>query len=109
MHVTTTRTGIGESSPPPPSPKPGAASDESARAALAHRESPGRRLLRLVVLLIAVGVLVKGWVVTDIDLGRLANAPNAVPILRALASPDVVARDLTQVELQTDFVVSSTQ
>jgi phosphonate transport system permease protein len=63
----------------------------------------------LIVLLLAVGVLVKGWMVTDIDLGRLANAPNAVPILKALATPDVAARDVTQVELQADFLVSSTE
>lgn len=106
----TTTTGIGESaSAPPPSPRPGGTSEQSARATLSRRESAGRRALRFIVLLIALGVLVKGWMVTDIDPGRLANAPNAVPILRALASPDVVARDVTQVELHADFVVSSTQ
>jgi phosphonate transport system permease protein len=52
-------------------------------------------------------VLVKGWLVTDIDLGKLANAPNAAPILKALVQPDVAARDVTQVELQLPFVVGA--
>jgi len=100
---------VSEQSPPPPSSKTGPVAEGSARAALSHRESAGRRGLRLLVLLVALGVLVKGWMVTDIDLGRLANAPNAAPILKALASPDVVSRDVTQVELQANFLVSSTE
>ena len=79
----------------------------SARAALARRESPRRRLLRLVVLLVSAVVLVKGWLVTDIDLGKLANAPNSAPILKALVQPDVAARDITQVNLQVAFAVGS--
>lgn len=79
----------------------------SARTILARRDSAARRVVRLVVLVVAVGVLVKGWLVTDIDLGKLANAPNAAPILKALVTPDVATRDVTQVELQTAFQVSA--
>ena len=68
---------------------------ESARSALAVRESPRRRIIRLVLVVIALAVLVKGWAVTDIDLGKLANAPNAAPILKALFQPDVATRDVT--------------
>ena len=95
--------------PPRPSPDeaPRAADSQSARAALARRESPGRRLVRLLILLVAVGVLVKGWMVTDIDLGKLANAPNAAPILKALVTPDVVGHDVTPVQLQVPFIVGA--
>jgi len=95
--------------PPRSSPgdRPRAADTQSARAALALRESPLRRLVRLLVLVVAVGVLVKGWMVTDIDLGKLANAPNAAPILKALVTPDVVSHDLTPVELQVPFIVGA--
>ncbi|MBV8717790.1 MAG: phosphonate ABC transporter, permease protein PhnE [Chloroflexi bacterium] len=82
-------------------------SSGSARAALAARESPRRRLVRLLILLIAIGVLVKGWMVTDIDLGKLANAPNAAPILKSLVTPDVVSRDIVQVELDVPVVVGA--
>jgi phosphonate transport system permease protein len=91
-------------------PPPGSASADvirSARAELARREDPRRRLLRLVMLVIAAAVLVKGWLVTDIDLGKLANAPNAAPILKALIQPDVAARDIIPVELQLAFVVGA--
>ena len=37
--------------------------------------------------------------VTDIDLGKLTNASNAGPILKALLQPDVASRDLTPIEL----------
>src|SRR3954454_18091866 len=77
----------------------------SARKALAARESPRRRVARLLLLVLAIVVLAKGWAVTDIDLGKLANAPNAVPILKALLQPDVASRDITQIELQVPIVV----
>ena len=91
----------------PPTAPPGAEVVRSARAELARREDPRRRILRLVILIVAAAVLVKGWLVTDIDLGKLANAPNAAPILKALVQPDVAARDVTQVELQVPFVVGA--
>src|ERR687885_1674441 len=75
----------------------------SARAELARREDPRKRLLRLVLLLLALLVLVRGWIVTDIDLGKLTNASNAGPILKALLTPDVVARDVEQTELHAVF------
>lgn len=92
----------------PSGPTLTAVDGSSARSLLAHRESAGRRVLRLIVLLLAVGVLVKGWMVTDINLGKLADAPNAAPILRALVTPDVATRDVTPVSLQTEFDVSAT-
>src|SRR5207302_2020141 len=67
---------------PPSAPPPEVI--RSARAELARRESPRRRIIRLVLLLISIAVLVRGWMVTEIDLGKLANAPNAAPILKAL-------------------------
>src|SRR5205807_9356581 len=91
----------------PPSGPPRTELGGSARAALARRENTRTRILRLVILLAAAAVLVKGWLVTDIDLGKLANAPNAAPILKALVQPDVAARDVTQVELQVPFVVGA--
>src|SRR5215210_2170813 len=75
----------------------------SARAELARREHPRKRLLRLALLLVVLLVLVRGWMVTDIDLGKLTNASNAGPILKALLTPDVVARDVEQTELQAPF------
>jgi phosphonate transport system permease protein len=75
----------------------------SARAELARREDPRKRLLRLLVLLLTLLVLVRGWIVTDIDLGKLTNASNAGPILKALLTPDLVARDVEQTELQVPF------
>src|ERR1041385_5030658 len=92
-------------SPPGEPPRP--ADSQSARAALARRESPARRLARLLILAVAIGVLVKGWMVTDIDLGKLANAPNAAPILKSLVTPDVVSHDVTPVELQVPFIVGA--
>jgi len=38
--------------------------------------------------------------VTEIDLGKLSNAQNAAPILKALVQPDVASRDVTPIELQ---------
>ena len=96
--------------PSTPAPSAGPSSPEvvrSARTALARREDPRKRLVRLVILLVAAAVLVKGWLVTDIDLSKLANAPNAAPILKALVQPDLAARDVTQVELQVPFVVGA--
>ena len=95
------------SSTAPPSGPPTTEVVRSARAALAQRESPRARILRLLVLLVGLLVLVRGWMVTDIDLGKLTNAPNAAPILRALLQPDVATRDIRQVELQTPFVVGA--
>ena len=91
----------------PPSGPPRTELGGSARAALARRENTRTRILRVVVLLVAVAVLVRGWMVTEIDLGKLTNAPNAAPILKALVQPDVAARDVTQVELQLPFVVGA--
>src|SRR5215467_1255749 len=87
-------------SPAPPVGPPAPDVVRPARAALAEREDPRKRIVRLVILLAAAAVLAKGWLVTDIDLGKLANAPNAAPILKALVQPDVAARDVMQVELQ---------
>jgi phosphonate transport system permease protein len=90
----------------PESPQSAASADtRSARALLAEHESPRRRILRLLVLLIAVGVLVEGWMVTGIDLGKLTNAPNASPILKALLTPDVAARDVSTVQLDLPITV----
>ncbi len=91
---------------PPPSNAPAAYDGlRSARAALSRPESPRARLLRLFVLLIAIVVLVRGWMVTEIDLSKLSNAQNAAPILKALVQPDVVARDVVPIELQEPFTV----
>ena len=92
------------STPPRPTPSPGL---RSARAELARREDPRGRLLRLLIVLVAFGVFALGWRVTDIDLGKLANASNAGPILRALVTPDIASRDITQTELQVPFVSGS--
>ena len=78
---------------------------KSARALLAARESPARRIVRLLLLLIAVAVLVEGWMVTGIDLGKLTNAPNATPILKALLTPDVAARDVSSIEMNLPITV----
>src|SRR5438105_11701235 len=90
---------------PPSAPPPEVV--RSARAELARRESPRRRIIRLVVLLISIAVLVRGWMVTDIDLGKLSNAPNAAPILKALVQPDIAARDVTPIELEEPFTVGA--
>ena len=85
---------------PPPSTSPSAYDGlRSARTALSQHESPRRRIVRLLVLLVAVLVLVRGWMVTEIDLGKLSNAQNATPILRALIQPDIASRDVTPIEL----------
>ena len=97
-------TTLGPSAPPgPPHLEP----TRSARAALSRRENPRARIVRALVVLVGVAVLVRGWMVTEIDLGKLTNAPNAAPILKALLQPDVAARDVTQVDLQVPFVVGA--
>jgi phosphonate ABC transporter permease subunit PhnE len=63
--------------------------------------------VRLVVLLVAAVVLVRGWMVTEIDLGKLSNAQNAAPILKALVQPDVASRDVKPIELQAPFIVGA--
>src|SRR5436309_10250269 len=79
----------------------------SARAALARRESPRRQIIRLLVLIVAIAVLVDGWIVTDINLGKLANAAQAGPILKALLQPDVTAREVKPVDLTVPFIVGA--
>src|ERR1700730_15162887 len=79
----------------------------SARALLARPQSARTRSFRVLILVIGVGVLVGGWMVTDIDLGKLTNASNAGPILRSLLQPDVVARDQTPTELDVPFIVAA--
>src|ERR1700720_2268783 len=97
--------------PPPPTTPPTDPKSydglRSARAALKRPESARARIIRLVVLLVAVLVLVRGWMVTEIDLGKLANAQNAAPILRALVQPDIASRDVTPIELQEAFIVGA--
>jgi phosphonate transport system permease protein len=102
-------TSIGQADTPTPSSRPPSPADDtlSARALLAQRESPRRRLVRLALVLVVAAVLVKGWAVTDIDLGKLSNAANALPILKALVQPDVVSRDVTPIELQLAFAVGA--
>jgi phosphonate transport system permease protein len=90
---------------PPPCHPPDHA--RSARQELARRENPKARLVRAVILLVAVLVLVRGWMVTEIDLTKLTNASNAGPILKALLQPDVISRDETPVELSVPFIVGA--
>ncbi len=92
--------------PPPPRP-PVLDGLTSARQELSRRESVLRRIVRVVILAIALAVLVRGWIVTDIDLGKLTNAPNAGPILKALIQPDVATREVQPVELQVPIVVGA--
>src|SRR5438094_6333173 len=101
-------TTIGQPTPAPP-PSPPAAFDvqRSARAELARRENPRTRILRLVILLVSILVLVRGWMVTEIDLGKLANAQSAGPIMRALLQPDIAARDVAPIELSMPFIVGA--
>ncbi|HEV7664682.1 MAG TPA: phosphonate ABC transporter, permease protein PhnE [Chloroflexota bacterium] len=108
-------TTLGPTGAPPPPPLTPKTSTEpssydhlrSARLELARHESPRRRALRLGLVLIALAVLVKGWLVTDIDLGKLSNASNAAPILKALVQPDVLSRDVLPLELQEPFIVGA--
>ena len=96
--------------PTPATPPTGPASYDglrSARAALRRSESSRARIIRLLVLLIAVVVLVRGWMVTEIDLGKLSNAQNAAPILKALVQPDIASRDVMPIELQEPFTVGA--
>jgi phosphonate transport system permease protein len=79
---------------------------QSAREALRRREDRTAQLVRLGILAVSIAVLVRGWMVTEIDLGKLANAPNAGRILTALVQPDVLARDLSQIELHVPFAVN---
>src|SRR5947208_9423250 len=101
-------TTIGQPTPAPP-PSPPAAFDvqRSARAELARRENPRTRILRLVILVVSLLVLVRGWMVTEIDLGKLTNATSAGPIMRALLQPDVATRDIAPVDLSLPFVVGA--
>jgi phosphonate transport system permease protein len=78
----------------------------SARATLRRHENRSSQIIRLAILALSVIVLVRGWMVTEIDLGKLANAPNAGRILTALVQPDVLGRDLSQIELNAPFTVS---
>jgi phosphonate ABC transporter permease subunit PhnE len=101
-------TTIGTPAPAPPPTSPGSYDHlRSARAALTRPESPRTRVIRLALLAVAVVVLVRGWMVTEIDLGKLSNAPNAAPILKALVQPDVASRDVTPIELQEPFIVGA--
>jgi phosphonate transport system permease protein len=95
------------STAPPPQEPPVPDDLTSARAELARRDSPLRRIVRLVLVIVALVVLVRGWMVTEIDLGKLTNAPNASPILKALIQPDVAARDVQPVDLQVAIVVGA--
>jgi phosphonate transport system permease protein len=79
----------------------------SAKQLLARRPSARSRFIRLLILVIAIAVFINGWIVTDIQPGKLANAPNAVPILKALVQPDIVTRDVTPVELTVPFIVGA--
>jgi len=95
---------------PPSSPPPGPAheiSGREARAILTPRLSRKSQLIRLGIILVSILVLIRGWVVTDIDLRKLANASNAAPILKALVTPDVFDRDVTQTELRVPFTVGT--
>jgi phosphonate transport system permease protein len=82
-------------------------SQRSARELLRRPQSRRARVLRVLVLAIAAVVLVRGWMVTEIDLSKLSNAPNAAPILKALVQPDVASRDVTPIELQEAFIVGA--
>jgi phosphonate transport system permease protein len=93
--------------PAPSAPVVADSSGVSARAILARKTKRTAQIARLFGLLVAVAVLTLGWRVTDINVGKLANAQNAGPILRALVLPDVVARDVTQLELRLPFVVGA--
>jgi phosphonate transport system permease protein len=97
---------------PPPVSSPTRSPDEitprEARAILTRKEPLKNQLIRLGIILLSVLVLIRGWMVTDIDLRKLANAPNAAPILLALVQPDVFARDVTQTELRAPFTVGQT-
>lgn len=105
--ATTVGPPAGADAPPPLTTPASYDSLRSARAALARHQSPRTRIVRLVVLLLAMVVLVRGWMVTEIDLGKLSNAQNAAPILKALVQPDVAARDVTPIELQGPFTVGA--
>src|SRR5438067_1217480 len=106
--ATTVPPPAGAGAPSPPStPSPSHDSLRSAREALRRPESARTRVVRLVVLLLAVVVLVRGWMVTEIDLGKLSNAQNAAPILKALVQPDVAARDVTPIDLEVPFIVGA--
>jgi phosphonate transport system permease protein len=101
-------TTIGTPTPATPPSAPAAFDvHRSARAELARRENPRMRILRLVVLVVSILVLVRGWMVTEIDLGKLANAQSAGPIMRALLQPDVTTRDITPAELSLPFIVGA--
>ncbi|HLZ25927.1 MAG TPA: phosphonate ABC transporter, permease protein PhnE [Chloroflexota bacterium] len=92
----------------PPAPDSNQDVAASARTLLRRREDPRKRLLRAALLVLGVLILVRGWMVTDIDLGKLTNASNAGPILKALLQPDVAGRDVTTTELNLGFTVGAT-
>ncbi|HET6315281.1 MAG TPA: hypothetical protein VFG86_02405, partial [Chloroflexota bacterium] len=97
--------------PPPvetPTRSPRDITPREARAILTKKEPLKKQLLRLGIILLSLVVLVRGWMVTDIDLKKLANAPNAAPILKALVQPDVFDRDVTQTQLEAPFTVGVT-
>ncbi len=101
-------TTVGPPAPPVSSRLPRSVDDvtgRSARAILADRQTRSAQIVRLLILLLSIVVLVRGWAVTEIDLGKLANAQNAGPILKALVTPDVVGRDVTLTELRVPFQV----
>src|SRR5436305_9901338 len=82
----------------------GLAPSLTARALRARRESPWKRAVRFLILLITLVILVLAWQVTGIDPRKLTNAANAGPILSALVTPDVMARETSTTELQVPFV-----
>jgi phosphonate transport system permease protein len=91
----------------PPPDVPSGTDPRSARAILAMRPDPLGRVIRVALVVAALGILARGWVVTDIDLGKLTNASNAGPILKALLQPDVATRDVTPIQLSVPFIVGA--
>ncbi len=79
----------------------------SARELLTRRPSTRSRIIRLLILVVAIAVFINGWIITDIQPGKLANAANAGPILKALVQPDIVTREVTPVELTAPFIVGA--
>jgi phosphonate transport system permease protein len=100
--------GIGVNITAPPAQAPTRlATESSARALLARREDPLKRALRFLALLVSLAILVLAWQVTGVDLRKLTNATSAGPILTALVTPDVVARDTRSVELTAPLTVGA--
>lgn len=72
------------------------------------RPDPRRQALRLLIALIAFGILVVGWRTTEIDLYKLfTQLDKSGNILRGLATPDIVTRETSRAELDTPFVVGA--